>query len=78
MAPKCWTAKTSGRVSQPPRHSQVHMAVDGVQKLLVLVDQYGMLVDVSDILHAVAVKLLPEVVDDGDEAVVAGGLEVMS
>ena len=51
------------------------MVEDGVKKLFMLCHQHGVLFNVTHILHAVAVKLLPEVVDDGDEAVVAGGVE---
>lgn len=47
----------------------------GVEKIFVFCDQYRMLFDIPDIFHAVAVKLFPQIIDNGNQLIVAGGLE---
>ena len=51
------------------------MVEDGVKKLFMLCHQHGVLFNVTHILHAVAVKLFPQIVDDRNQSLVAGGLE---
>lgn len=48
---------------------------DGVKQLFMFRHQHGMLLDILDIFHAVAVELFPKIVDDGDQSVIAGRLK---